>query len=249
MRRSNTTGIIIGVLAAVVFVALVLVGAVATALEEASPTESSWTPIEDSCAPSPNRDLPMEWESANCSEGQYVVLFPGAWEDKTRKIKDPNGRLISNNRVCDEGIGHFEVTYIDYPKHSPEDDAVVLGSEIDVLVEFHGCQPELERPITLKAPDDQVFAGRELSFQLLDNRVRRYRIYIVKNRLFLVWAEVYSEKRAPDAMKFLTSFRLIGNIPQQGWPSQYLPEEPKPDRGTAVPKKREERGTAVPEKK
>lgn len=67
----------------------------------------------------------------------------------------------------------------------------MLGSEIDVLVEFDGCQPDLEQPITLKAPDDQVFAGRELSFQLLDDRVRRYRIYIVKNRLFLVWAEVY----------------------------------------------------------
>lgn len=50
-------------------------------------------------------------------------------------------------------------------------------------------------------------------------------------------------------MKFLTSFRLIGNIPKQGWPSQYLPEEPKPDRRTAVPSKKEDRGTAVPEKK
>lgn len=248
-RRSNTTGIIIGVVVAIAFVALVLVGAVATAIEEATSTESAFAPPEDFCAPTPRVEVPVQWESANCSEGQYVVLFPGSWEDKTRNIKDPNGRLISNNRVCDEYKGHFEVTYIDYPKHSPEDDAVVLGSEIDVLVEFHGCQPDLEQPITLKAPDDQVFAGRELSFQLLDDRVRRYRIYIVKNRLFLVWAEVYSEKRAPDAMKFLTSFRLIGNIPKQGWPSQYLPEEPKPDRRTAVPSKKEDRGTAVPEKK
>jgi hypothetical protein len=248
-RRSNTAGLVIGLLVAAGFVALVIVGAVASVLEEAATSVSPCAPIGDYCAPTPQRDSPVEWQIANCSEGQYVVKFPGTWVDKTRKISDPNGRLISNNRVCDEHIGHFEVTYIDYPSHGRENDAVVLGSEIDVLVEFHGCQPDIEREITLKSPDDQEFAGRELSFQLLDNRVRRYRIYIVKNRLFLVWAEVYSEKLAPNALKFLASFRLIGNIPKEGWPSQYLPDEPKPDRGTAVPKKKEDRGTAVPEKK
>lgn len=249
-KSSNTAAIV--VIVAIIGFFVIAVGA---GVREALSEENAWDIPEPPPTPPsvsmPERYVPppVEWETSSCPEGQYAVLMPGEAEDKTGNVRLDEGRLVSHNRTCDERIGHFEVNYHDYPVHDSADDATVLARQVDVLVKYLGCQPDLDRPLTLKAPDDQEFSGCELSFQMLEERVRRYRIYLVKNRMYLVWVEYTKARYADDAMKFLTSFRLIGNIPKEGWPSSYLPAEPKPDKGTAVPTKKADRGTAVPEKK
>lgn len=237
-RTSNNAGLIVG-LAIAGFVVLVIGSAVFGAISELDKIES--TPPEHRISTpgeSPVYRKPKfrSWLMRTSSEGHFAIDMPGKPIESERTLRNDEGRLTSHRLTCREDEAEWQVEYWDFPEHGPEDDAYSLAGEIDVLAEVHGCQPDVEKEITLKSSAGETFAGREVRFAALDDDVYVYRIYCVRNRMYLVCALTLAGVKNTEQQRFHDSFRLIGNIPKEGWKASYLPEPSKEDRGTVVPK-------------
>ncbi len=237
-RTSNNAGLIAG-LAIAGFVVLMIVVSVISAIsamdefERNPPTHygpSSRGPVYQTTPKF------RAWLMRTSAEGQFAIDMPGKPIESERTLRNDQGRMKAHSLTFRENDAQWEVEYWDFPEHDVADDAYSLGGEIDVLAEVHGCQPESEKEITLKSLAGEEFTGREVQFNALDDDVYLYRIYCVRNRMYVVCALTRDSVKPSDAERFINSFRLIGNIPKDGWKASFLPEPSKEDRGTAVPK-------------
>jgi hypothetical protein len=239
-KTSNNAGLIVG-LCVVGFVVLIIAGSVFSAISDLNDINDSPQPppqISTSGeSPTYNYKPPKfrSWLMRTSSEGHFAIDMPGKPFEGERTLRNDEGRLKAHSLTFREDDAEWEVEYWDFPEHDVSDDAYSLGGEIDVLAKAHGCQPEGEKEITLTSLMGEKFEGREVHFQTLDDSYD-YRIYCVRNRMFVICALTRDSVKESEPLRFLNSFRLIGNIPKEGWPSEFLPEPDKKDRGTAVPK-------------
>lgn len=238
-RTSNNAGMIVG-LVIVGFVVLVIVGSVISAISDLDKLDPSPTPQYGPSRPAPAYNPPKlkfrAWLMRSSSKGQFAIDMPGKPTDGDRILRNDEGRLQAHTLTLREEDAVWEVEYWDFPQHDVEDDAYSLGGEIDLLAKLHGSQPQLEKEITLTTLSGEEFTGREVRFTTPENDVYHYRIYCVRNRMYEICALTGPSVNDSETQRFLSSFRLIGNIPKEGWKASFLPEAEKEDHGTAVPK-------------
>jgi hypothetical protein len=247
-RQSNTAGLVIGLVVTAGFVALVIVGVVASAIEEASTSVSPCAPIGDYCAPSTSEILPapnpgkreyevVEYTWGTSDFGQYSIEFTGKPQDSVSTMRHEGGKLALHRKVFNTGQSRWEVCFCDLPQ-TPDSVEAVLEGETALLNEHNGSKPTIDRAVETEALNGDKFPGRELHYRSPGGELRCYRIFLVHNRLFFVNAAIRDEKKIHAVDRFFFSFHLVGELPKEGWPARFLPEEPKPDRGTAVPEKK-----------
>src|SRR5439155_3293297 len=131
---------------------------------------------------------------------------PGSPRSQNLSVPTAIGAVTANMVVLDSSDGAVGVMYADYPWTLIQQgnvDKMLDGARDGAVANVNGRLVE-EKPISLlDAP------GREYLIQIKETAFCRSRIYLVKNRLYIVQA-LGSKKRvqSKEAEKFLNSFEF-----------------------------------------
>lgn len=192
---------------------------------DAPPTPQS-PPPKNAIVPKPQADSGYElvdYKWSTSDHGQYSAEFPGQPKDIEATKHDDRGTLAMYRKVFDTGMSHWEVDYVDHPT-KPANPGAIMDSETAILTDHNSGPPEVNRTVETEALNGEKFKGRDLRYRTIAGAFRCYRLFIVRNRMYVLGAEVRDKEKLYAVTRFFDSFHLVGELPTEGWKSQYLPK-------------------------
>jgi hypothetical protein len=160
--------------------------------------------------PQAGASSPVEWKEFVSKEGGFSVVMPGTPTSGTQVAKTPIGAVTVHlfaAEVKNQGRAYL-VTYNDVPELAgqPVDVEKGLdGSRDGILANMPGSKLLEEKKISLDG-----FPGRELTIEVPGKGTARWRVYMVKPRLYQVVA--FGPKDITglaEADKFFDSFKPL----------------------------------------
>ena len=158
------------------------------------------------CGPKTSIWQNSSWQEFRSTEGRFTALFPGSPRSQNLSVPTAIGAVTANMVLLDSSDGAVGVMYADYPWTLIQQgnvDKMLDGARDGAVANVNGRLVE-EKPISLlDAP------GREYLIQIKETAFCRSRIYLVKNRLYIVQALGSKERvQSKEAEKFLNSFEF-----------------------------------------
>lgn len=148
------------------------------------------------------------WQEFAPEGGGFRVLLPGRPVEQEEMESTPQGmakgkRFLAQNRRTGERFQAYAVAYLDYPagyieSHTPEE---LFRSQQASLAPTGG----LSRPRTLDG-----FPGHEVQVETDDGRLVILRMYLVRERLFLLFARHARSQQPTEVETFFGAFALTG---------------------------------------
>jgi hypothetical protein len=143
----------------------------------------------------------MSWQEFSSQSGGFAVLMPGAPKEE-RETKD-DGSLSGSLHVTLDNA-YYSVHYkaiADLEQLSPDQIQEILDRAPGEFAE--GAEAKLVRSQTISLNGN---VGREFEFDMDNGIVGKGRVFIVKQRLFVV---VGITPEIQNSQRFLNSFRLL----------------------------------------
>ncbi len=138
----------------------------------------------------------------------FSISMPGSPRRKTEQTDSPVGKLESVSYEATTAQAHYGVSYVDYPKSLVETGLVntMLNGARDGMLETSKAKLVQEEKIKLKE-----YQGRDLLVEAPGGKsYLRTRLYLVKQRLYMIMTEGSKAQVTGDAAKkFLDSFKLV----------------------------------------
>lgn len=158
----------------------------------------------------------QDWKEFNHPEGNFKILAPQAFTEKTDSVETALGKLayhtyfIQTDEKLDENL-FYMVSYCDYPS------GVVFADSSGLTGEFFDATMEEAADAVggkvLYSADVQLDGnpGRHWRIDYLDGKaVIKTKAFLVKNRFYSLQIIAYKEKSLNnDAERFFNSFRLL----------------------------------------
>lgn len=145
------------------------------------------------------------WRRFTSQRGGFSVVMPGT--PKERK----DGNLTLFEVIRDDEQVRYAVGYLDLPV-APGNDRR-LQNEVYEGVR-RGAEKDQARLTSFRTIRLGNFPGREMNFNLPDNMIARWRVYLVNRRAYFVNVTTTKENQerglATSINVFLNSFRLVG---------------------------------------
>lgn len=142
-----------------------------------------------------------DWSEFSSDLGGFAVSMPGTPQEKTKTDDDGS---IERSFLLSLGKSSYYVHYTDIPdidKLNAEAVKDLLDKMPAVFVEGAEGKLVTERNVILNG-----YPGKEFEFTLNDGRAGKARVYMVKQRLFII---VGMSSEPENSQKFLESFRLL----------------------------------------
>jgi hypothetical protein len=152
----------------------------------------------------------QQWKQFSSSEGGFTVLMP-VTPTQNRQTTDGNNVSLDANlftAVLEEGKVKYSVSYTNFP-----DDIAQLPPEfiLDSLSSRFTNDPKIKLLNQQNIRLEQ-YSGKEFKFEAPDNKIVKYRVYLVKKRLYQLTTEIPKDRESSlsaDIEKFMTSFQLV----------------------------------------
>ena len=151
----------------------------------------------------------VEWSKVDSPEGRFSVVMPKKPETGVREVDTAVGKLALHTFGTSNNIGHFMISYADYPE-APQtgtaQEAVLDGVRGGVV---KGLNAELtsETRVTINGNP-----GRELRMKRVMEGaevVFSWKMFLVGRRLYQMGvATTKADAESPDIQKFFLSFQL-----------------------------------------
>ena len=152
----------------------------------------------------------QQWEQISSSEGGFTVLMPVA-PTQNRQTTDGNKVSLDANLFTaslEEGKIKYSVSYTNFPE-----DIAQLPPEF--ILDSLSSRFTSDRKLKLIHQQDirlEQYSGKEFKFEAPDNKIVKYRVYLVKKRLYQLTTEIPKDRESSlsgDVEKFMTSFQLM----------------------------------------
>jgi hypothetical protein len=147
-------------------------------------------------APSPEYD-PKSWKEFSSKEGRFSVQLPGRPVEKVQPSDSPFGK-VDIHAFTLQTFAYYTIMYIDYPQHDGIKDARAYFNGVRVG-SLRATNGEL---LEEKDADRGGYPGRYFKARLGNGYVNRVRLYLVKNRAYLVSFVAFEKEGSPDSSKF-----------------------------------------------
>ena len=151
------------------------------------------------------------WQEFRSGEGRFTALFPGTPQPKTQTVFTAIGNVTAFMYMVDSSDGAVGVMYADYPPALVQQGDVTKmldGARDGAIANVKGKLVEESRSSLQGAP------GREYLIQIKESAFCRSRIYLVKNRLYIVQALGSKQQvQSREAERFLDSFEFEKDDP------------------------------------
>jgi hypothetical protein len=157
----------------------------------------------------------FRWREVSPPGGGFRVMMPGRPVEEVEEEKTPQGRATGSrfvSRGCERGyelarLHVYGVTFLDYPpgyltRRSP---AEVFRAQRDALTRSEG------RLVSEKSVSLSGFPGTELRIEADDGGVIACRLFLVRQRLYLVMARYPRTNPGPGVRAFFDSFAITGH--------------------------------------
>ncbi len=144
--------------------------------------------------------------------GRFSVMTPAALEEHTRNVETQIGTIVSRMFVGNSGGIGYMVGYSDYPDEviqTSDPEEMLDGSRNGAVNNVNG-KLVMETRISLAGHPGREFVAEAKGKNQEDLTIKT-RLFLVKNRLYMVLTAAKKEKAASSEMnQFLQSFKLIG---------------------------------------
>lgn len=156
---------------------------------------------------------PAAWKRYTSAAGGYSALFPGTPVEETKPAPSPAQDLAMHMATV-RTMAEYAVCYTDFPAPIEGTDKVAMFL---AGVRDGGVKAINGRPIDDKEVAYRGHPGRVYQIEFGGGYVLTNRAFVIKNRLYLVTATAYGEKKAPPDVvqlyaaagrRFLDSFML-----------------------------------------
>lgn len=141
------------------------------------------------------------WSEFSSRQGGFAVSMPGTPEEKTETDSDGS---VDRSFTLTQGKTAYYVHYTDIPdveKLNSDELKQLLDGMPAVFVQGAEGKLVTERNVVINN-----YPGKEFEFTLNDGTIGRARVYMVKQRLFVI---VGTSTEPENAQKFIESFRLL----------------------------------------
>lgn len=148
------------------------------------------------------------WDAVPLGDGRFTMRFPGRPEQGAQQVDQGEERepLLATQFLYSEGEVVYAAGYVDYPGGFSRQGTQRLFDESQ-----HTFLKDREgRVVHQEEVGYQQYPGREIQVAFANGLVAWYRLYLVRNRLYILSVVTTREQRsAVSPHSFLDSFELV----------------------------------------